>query len=174
MPTRTKAPLRRLNHVPKRPGAPRPRRSAAELAALKSRTRRDYCRKVGHWRQECPTRRHSLTDTVRAKVPDKRHNNTGLAEVLFEVSNAKDAQNDCRTAVEDQNSPSSVSHGDGHTVGHGVAETPTFTDVYHEEDEQADAVSVFDSSFTKKIQLMTLLEYPLVLRSRTVPKSNRL
>lgn len=91
MPIRTKAPRRRLSDMPIRPGAPRSRRSAAELDALNSRTRCDYCRQFGHWRQECPTRRHSLTETVRARVRGKGHDNTALAEVLFEIADTEDA-----------------------------------------------------------------------------------
>lgn len=52
---RTTVPSHRHGHVAMRPWGPRSR-SAAELAALKSRTRCD-CREIGHWQQECPTRR---------------------------------------------------------------------------------------------------------------------
>lgn len=62
------------HHVP-RPrraaGGFRKRRSPAELAALKARTRCDHCRQKWHWCQECPNRKQSLTDAVRARTREK-------------------------------------------------------------------------------------------------------
>ncbi len=76
------------------------KRTAHELAALKARTKCMLCDQVGHWRQECPNRKRTASEAIKARVLEQGNDEKALARVLLIV-----AQETICTTSTAQNSP---------------------------------------------------------------------
>ena len=72
------------------------RLSAAQLAQLTAKTRCLVCRKLGHWRHECPERGNTRgRDTMMSLIQDLGNSNQAVAQKLLAVSEDDDDWYDC-------------------------------------------------------------------------------
>lgn len=86
------------------------RRTPEQLAALKSRTRCDYCNQLGHWRLECKNREKTMEDVIRGRLEEKSSSDpvVAFAEVLRDITQDEDDYHEHQTFFNEQTDPEEI------------------------------------------------------------------